>query len=120
MIFYRKLLVGEKIGDAEAAKQALKDAGRTPKCWVLLYVPDPENAHPVEICPGFMIRQPYYLNNRPYILGIAADKEEATELLRQLVEDAVRSTGRPDIRSFLFPHGIKTVLAGEEDPEASV
>ncbi len=105
MIYYRNLFVGKSIKDPEAKKRALESGDWKDNCFLLLYVPDPDNAHPGEIGRSLVLKQPYYRENPPVVLGIASDKDEAVELLRELVEEAVRETGKPDVRAYLFPDG---------------
>ena len=59
-----------------------------------------------ELMHSAFLKQPWYRNHPPMILGIASGKTEALELLRQIVQEAVDATGSPDVRSYLFPHGI--------------
>ncbi len=114
MFFYRHLLVGKSIKDPGRIRKALMEEDWKTNCFLLLYVPDPENAHPVEICHCIMLRQPYYRANPPCVLGIASDKKEAVELLRQLVERAVLKTGKPDVRACLFPDKDEAAAHREE------
>ena len=103
MHFYRKLYVGESIKYPELVKWRLRHYAGQLSVYVLTM---PEQGCMPELMHSAFLKQPWYRNHPPMILGIASGKTEALELLRQIVQEAVDATGSPDVRSYLFPHGI--------------
>jgi len=107
MYFYSKLFVGKSIRNPELVRFRLRHGIGQPRIYVLILNTQEDIAHPVEIMHSAFLKQPYYRENPPCILGIAHGKAEALEMLRILAENTFRSTGGFDIRGYLFPHGIR-------------
>ena len=106
MVFYKYLLIDPAIPDIETVKEKLRREEGMLRCTLLCLNPDPETPHPIEILHAANLQQPYYRENPPHILGIAATKKKAIEMLRQLMQDCVQQTGKTDLVAYLFPHGI--------------
>ena len=107
MYFYRKMLCGKSIKNPALVRYRLRRGIGQPFVYVLLINTGEEVQFPVEIVHSAFLQQPYYRENRPYILGIAHGKKEAVEMLRVLVDDTYRKTGGFDILHHLFPGGIR-------------
>lgn len=62
----------------------------------------PESANNIlDIYHSIVLTQPYYKNSDLYIVGIASCKEEAYEVMQDIVMDSYRSTGKFDIEEYI-------------------
>lgn len=109
MYFYKNLYVGSSIEDPEEVKRKLRKGEG--QFWIYVIalspsVPGP-GANQLEIMHSANLLQPYYKAYPPYIIGIAEGREEAVELVRDLVQEAYEHTGSADVRQYLFPHGVR-------------
>ena len=113
MYFLKNLYVGPSIHDPEKVKRKLISGAGQFTIYVIALspsVPGP-GSNQLEILHCVNLQQPYYKEYPPYIIGIAAGRSEAIELVRDLVQEAYEHTGSGDVRAYLFPHGIRKVPA---------
>lgn len=54
-----------------------------------------------DILPSAVLKQKAVRRNLPTIVGIAVGYDEAVNLVIQIVEEAIRETGQPDIKQYL-------------------
>ena len=55
----------------------------------------------IEVLQSYYLRQRYYQETDPMILGVAKGKGEALDLVLQLTQEAVDRFGRPDLRAYV-------------------
>ena len=55
----------------------------------------------MEVIPASLLRQPYYQKQDLFVLGIAGSKQEAYELVRQLIEEVYQETGGVALREYI-------------------
>ena len=109
MYFYKNLYVGPSIDDPEKVKRKLISGAGQFTIYVIALspsVPGP-GSNQLEILHSANLQQPYYTQYPPFIIGIAAGRSEAVDLVRDLVQESYEHTGSGDVRAYLFPHGIK-------------
>ena len=118
MYFFKNLYVGPSIRDPEEVKRKLMRGEGQITIYVIALspsVPGP-GSNQLEILHCVNLQQPYYKKYPPYIIGIAAGRTEAVELVQKLVQDAYDHTGSGDVRAYLFPHGIRKLRIGDAGP----
>ena len=109
MYFYKNLYVGPSIHDPEKVKRKLLSGAGQFTVYVIALspsVPGP-GANQLEILHCVNLKQPYYKQYPPFIIGIASGRIEAFEMVADLVQEAYDHTGSGDVRAYLFPHGVR-------------
>ena len=109
MYFYKNLYTGPSIRDPEEVKRKLMRGEGQFTIYVIALspsIPGP-GSNQLEILHCVNLQQPYYKKYPPYIIGIAAGRTEAVELVQRLVQEAYDHTGSGDVRAYLFPHGVR-------------
>lgn len=109
MYFYTNLYAGPSIRDPEEVKRKLMRGEGQFTIYVIALspsVPGP-GSNQLEILHCANLKQPYYRKYPPFIIGIAAGRTEAVELVQRLVQEAYDHTGSADVRAYLFPHGVR-------------
>ena len=121
MYFFKNLYVGPSIRDPEEVKRKLMRGEGQITIYVIALspsVPGP-GSNQLEILHCVNLQQPYYKKYPPYIIGIAAGRTEAVELVQRLVQEAYDHTGSGDVRAYLFPHGIRKLRGRDVNPALS-
>lgn len=113
MYFYKNLYVGPSIKDPDKVKRNLMSGKGQFTIYVIALSPSKPGpgANQLEIMHCANLKQPYYKQYPPYILGITSGRIEAFELVRDMIQEAYDHTGSGDVRAYLFPHGIRAVPA---------
>ena len=109
MYFYKNLYAGPSIRDPEEVKRKLMRGEGQFTIYVIALspsIPGP-GSNQLEILHCVNLQQPYYKKYPPFIIGIAAGRTEAVELVQRLVQEAYDHTGSGDVRAYLFPHGVR-------------
>ena len=109
MYFYKNLYAGPSIRDPEEVKRKLMRGEGQFTIYVIALspsIPGP-GSNQLEILHCVNLQQPYYKKYPPFIVGIAAGRTEAVELVQRLVQEAYDHTGSGDVRAYLFPHGVR-------------
>ncbi|MBQ7463716.1 MAG: hypothetical protein IJS86_02535 [Lachnospiraceae bacterium] len=99
MRFIDRLYFGEraKRKSARLVKKIRKGSRMTGAYVVCL----PENgSDPMEFFSARLLSQEYYKTHEPVILGIAADEDEAVEVVNSIIKDCIEKTGSVDIRNY--------------------
>lgn len=82
---------------------------RTKAIWNLKYNKKKANVYVVALAPNrdlleiyhsFQLNQTLYQDNPPFIVGLAADYEEAVELVQRILMDTLQSTGGFDVKQY--------------------
>ncbi len=100
MRFLGSLYLGEKA--RETAEQVMDDvrSGRYVKDLYVLIEPL-SDANQIEVLQAYYLRQRYYQEKDPMILGVAKGKSEALDLVLQMTQEALDRFGRPDLRAYV-------------------
>lgn len=103
MVWSDRLYIGEGIAQTQTALRADIDAAdvlKYKKEYVVILALNPANL--LELIPVKELAFSYYQEAAPYIVGLAANKGEATELARRIVEDAAHAQGDTDVRRYFL------------------
>ena len=100
MKFYKNLYVGESIKKPNRVKWKLRHGAGQFKVYVIALAGGDGQ---LEIYHSAFLKQPYYRNHPPYIIGIAGGYWEAVDLVVEMTESAMKETGSPDLKKYLFP-----------------
>lgn len=99
MRWYDALWVGRKAARKKGKLIASLNAGqRVPNTWLITLAENPSDT--LDIIPSKMFRNPEYPAEDLYVLGIALGREEALELVEQMVDYIYRETGTLNIRDY--------------------
>lgn len=101
MIWSGKLYVGDGVVQTQSALRADIDAGNVLKYkkeYVVVLALNPQNL--LELLPVKELALPYYREAGLHIVGLAADKSEAQELVRRMIEEVVRVQGNTDVKAY--------------------
>ena len=60
-----------------------------------------EGADQLAIFPAYCLQQPFYRKYPPVIVGLAADYDEAQQLVIQIVEESLAKTGKCNLKDYL-------------------
>lgn len=100
MKFYKNLYIGNTITNPERIKRKLKLHKKIlPPVYIIACAKENKQ---LEIYSSLLLEQWYYKENPPYVIGIAGSEEEAFEIIRQIAEEAIQLTGKPDLVDYLF------------------
>ncbi len=100
MIWYDRLYMGEKAGKQRSS--VMWDIRRKKKRNDIYVITPPSNEKNVlDIYPVTTLYQEYYEKKNLLILGIALGYGEALELVRRIVDEMYKATGKFDIKEFL-------------------
>lgn len=61
-----------------------------------------EGSSQLEIYHNIFLRQWYYKENPPLIIGIAGDHKEAVDLVCRITEETLEETGKADLKGYLM------------------
>ncbi|MCH5251030.1 MAG: hypothetical protein J1E98_13915 [Lachnospiraceae bacterium] len=102
MKFYKNLYIGESIKKPNKIKRRLKNHAKQLKIFVIILS---QGTDQLEICHSILLGQPFYKKkeNRPFVIGIAGNYDEAVELVCHIVQEAVDRNGNADLKGYLFP-----------------
>ncbi len=100
--FYPGLYLGESISPEklDKLKRELKSKPLLSSLYVLTLSQNPSNQ--LEIYAARLLAQPYYRKYPPYIIGIAADYDEAVSLVEQIVQECIRERGDCALKEYLL------------------
>ncbi len=101
MIWSDKVYVGEGVEQMRTELRRDIDAGNVSKYkkeYALVLAFNPLNL--LELIPVKELSLDYYRESKLFLLGLAADKAEATELVRRIMEDVFHAQGNTDVRAF--------------------
>ena len=98
MRFYKKLYISPSLRKKKRQiVWKLKMGKAVPFVYVITLA---EQNDLMNIYQGLILKQPYYLKNPPFVLGIADSHSAALELVQQILMDVYDKTGNYDIRTF--------------------
>lgn len=100
MNWYEQLYIGERVLPYAKKIRKRLDAGQTDLGhYVITLASNPADL--LDMMSTSFLTQESLRSRLPMIVGIAADRAEAEELVMNIVNDCVRETGGTDIRKYL-------------------
>lgn len=102
MTFHERLYLGESIPPKKLEKIKKRLCKRPLLSGVYLIVPAHNPNDQLDIFDARQLVQPHYENESFYILGIAADYNEALQLIERMVQDCLRDRGDCRLREYLL------------------
>lgn len=64
-----------------------------------------ENRDLLEIYHSAILKQPYFKQYSPYVVGIAQNRDEAIELAQRIIIDTIHSNGNLDVKAYICREG---------------
>ncbi len=97
MKFYKYLYVGDTVTDPARIRRRLKlHAGVN--AYVIAMAKGPDQ---LEIYHTGYLKQRYYRAHPPIIVGIASSRQEAVEIVVQITQECLDTTGNCNLREYL-------------------
>lgn len=100
MQFYNKLYIGESIKHPKRVKWKLRVAAGQFNVHLITISENGDNQ--LECFHNGLLKQKVFRRQRLFVVGIAADYEEAIGLIEQITADCVNETGTGNIKAFLL------------------
>ncbi len=100
MRFHNNLYLGESIKHPELTKWKLRVAAGQFK--VHLVVLSQNGNNQLECFHNALLKQKFFRRQDLYVVGIAANYEEAISLIQYIAEECVKETGTGNIKDFLL------------------
>lgn len=98
MHFYKRLYMTESL---KKKKRQIVWKLKTKKFMPSVYVIAlSEGEDLLEIYHSALLKQPYYKNSQPFIVGIAKNYGEAVELIQEILTDVKHKNGNYNVREF--------------------
>lgn len=98
MKFYSQLYIGESVRNYRRIMRRLKRGSLFTNAYVLTFAAENDL---LEIYDAKIFAQKYYRNFPRMIVGLAADYEEAVELVIKIVEECLSARGDCDVKTYL-------------------
>ena len=100
LVFRKGLYVGQEIAPkVEKIRSDLIHGFETENAYLITFASGEHDQ--LNIIHTLFLRKKYTVTHLPVIVGIAGSRREAFQLVKQMLSDALRATGRPDIRRYL-------------------
>lgn len=96
MRFYKRLYVSPTIRKKKSQIVWKLKTGKTMPCIYCITLA--QNQDMLEIYHNALLKQPYYKEQPPYIIGIAGSYQDAIELVQTMVLDAKENTGSYNVK----------------------
>lgn len=101
LTFHDRLYLGESIAEKklDKIKQTLEKKPLLANVYLIVPAGNPDDQ--LEIFDAKQLVQPFYRNSSFLIIGIAANYEEALQLIEQIVRESLRERGDCKLREYL-------------------
>ncbi len=109
MYFYKRLYVSPQITDPDQVRRKLVRGQGQLSIWLVTLVENPADrgGDQMEIMHSANLKQPWYRQHPPMILGLANGRDDAVALVQQILEEAMLAVGEADVHKYLFTRGIQ-------------
>ena len=98
----RDLRKSKHLADEQIRRiQRALDKGKTADPAYLITLSSNEN-NQLDIISTLYLRQDSVTGRLPLVVGVARDKKDAVGMVRDILEETIRATGLPDMRSYLL------------------
>ena len=99
MKFIDDLYLGETVEKKhKKIKKKIKKGSLFTGAYVICLPEDSDE--PVEFFSSRLLKQDFYKRNEPTVIGIAADEDEAIEVVGDIVKDCIEKTGSLNLRQY--------------------
>lgn len=98
MKFYTQLYVGEQVKNLRRIKSRLRRGSRFVNAYVITFATGTDM---LEIYNSRVLAQKYYRDFPKTIVGIAADYDEAVNLVIKITEETLKNRGDCDVKAYL-------------------
>lgn len=99
MEFYPRLYVGKTVKNPNKLKGKLQKHTKLLNAYVITLSKNEYDQ--LEIHKAGYLSQNYYRNNPPYVIGIAANYDEAVEIVQQIAEETYAAQGNCKLKEYL-------------------
>lgn len=99
MEFYPRLYVGKNVKNPNELKAKLKKHAKLSDAYVITLSKNEYDQ--LEIHKAGYLSQKYYRLNPPYVIGLAADYDEAVEIVQQIAEESYAAQGNCKLKEYL-------------------
>lgn len=99
IIFLGQPYIGDSIKKPNKVIKKLRRGKKQLKVYLIVLS---EGNGQLEIYHNIFLRQWYYKEHPPLIVGIAGDHEEAVELVCRITQEALEKTGKADLKDYLM------------------
>lgn len=99
--FHANLYLGESMKDKKVDKIKKKLETKPLFSGVFVITLSRNSSDQLEIYDGKLLCQSYYKKNPPYVIGIAGNRDEAIELVEQIVTECVALRGDCRLKEYL-------------------
>ena len=99
MSWYKKLYLGESIKQARWVRYQIS-YGKNPKGYYCITLPE-QGQNLLDIYPSRLLRTDGFNGDDLRIIGVASDKKEAFDVVRDIIEDVYVHTRGFDIKGYL-------------------
>lgn len=100
MEWYPRLYIGDKVKNPDKTIKKLNRHAKFLNVYVLTLSNNPSDQ--LNIFKAGELSQRYYKNNPPYVIGIAADYEEAVALVEKIAVETLNETGDCRIKDYIL------------------
>ncbi len=97
MKFYKALYIGDTVKEPDKIKKKLKKHEGT-FVYVITIATGPDQ---LEIYHSGYLKQKYYRKHPPIIIGIASDYKEAVDIVVQITQECLETTGNCNLKEYL-------------------
>lgn len=101
LTYHPKLYLGEGIKEKKLDKIKKKLENKPLFSGVVLITLSRNSSDQLEIYSARQLAQSYYTKYPPYVVGIASDREEAVEMVEQLVQECLGKRGDCALKEYL-------------------
>ncbi len=102
MRFSKQLYLSPNIRHVSSLKRRIKRGAGNLSAYVLLAPAHRDSGPQFEVMHSAFLKERYYKESDPVIIGIAEGRWEALLLCRQVIQDVWDSTGTADARTWLY------------------
>lgn len=102
LIFAPNLYLGEGISADKVDKIKNKLLKKPLSCGITIITISRNPRDQLEIYQARQLVQSYYRNNPPYVVGLASDREEALDLVRQIVAECLKQREDCALKEYLL------------------
>lgn len=97
MKFYKYLYIGDTVREPKKVRRKLKQHIPMPVYVIAIA----QGADQLEIYHCAYLKQKYYRKHPPVVVGIAASKEEAVQIIVQITQECLDMTGNCNLKEYL-------------------
>lgn len=113
-IWYEKLYCGEKAAKSRSRLIRRLERGKLEPDVFVLTLPESKERNLLDIYPAITLKQPHFDGRNKYVVGIARGRDEALDIVNEIVDGMYRNGNNFNIRSYLGFYERDYSAAGKE------